>query len=336
MWRFVSPLVVALGAGLWVFAYYSRQDPPHVTEGASTEAASADEGIGSSNPSGLSWAQVDVGVALDSLSLQAARREEHLVLRSREAFAAAAEQLKLRDPAGHPKSAGPPPKPAAPSPSILKTGVEPASATLSAHPPPDFVPWPPPVPTTTSKLEDWMHQFRTVGELSAALEHELERGGYSQFSYSWVPNGFALVTQVEQLDENELPLSEHRFAPSECYIPLSEMRITVAIFTSVKGLLFEREDRCRLYVFFLTDDLSPPQEYPAEQFNQKVVRNWVEKGRRSLTKAEKEKPISEDYTFYVNEYEFIKQKGEDPKQAPASDLSAVKHLELTGCSFASK
>jgi len=335
MWRFVSPLV-ALGAGLWVFDYYSRQNPSHIIEEPRTEAAIAHEGIGSSNFSGLSWAQADVGAALDSLSLQAARRKEDLVLRSREAIAAAAEQLKLRDPAGHPKS-GPQAKPAEqPSPSILKTGVEPASATSSAHPPPDFVPWPPPVPTTTSKLEDWMHQFRTVGELSASLEHEQETGDYSQFSYSWVPNGFALVTQVEQLDDNELPLSEHRFAPSECYIPLSEMRITVAIFSSVKGLLFEREDRCRLYVFFLTDDLSPPQEYPAEQFNQKVVRNWVEKGRRSLTKAEKEKPISEDYTFYVNEYEFIKHKGEDPTQAPASDLSAVKHLGLTGCSFALK
>jgi hypothetical protein len=55
-----------------------------------------------------------------------------------------------------------------------------------------------------------MHKFRTIGELSAALERELEKGGYSQFSYSWIPNGFALVTQVEQLDDNELPLSEQR------------------------------------------------------------------------------------------------------------------------------
>jgi len=335
MWRYVSSLVAVLGLGLLVFAYFPRNSSHRVGD-AESAAASADQHDLEGH-----LARRDLGEAVDSLRLQAARRKEDLVVHYREALAAAgdaAELLSFRTAdAKRPKSTGPLPKPTeSPGPSLQESGLEPAPAKLNAHPPPDFVPWPPPVPTASSKLDDWMRQFRTVGELSAALEQELERGGYSQFSYSWVPNGFALVTQVEQLDDSESPLSEHRFAPSECYIPLSEMRITVAIFSSMKGLLFEREDRCRLYVFFLTDDPSPPQEYPAEKFNQHVVRNWVEKGRRSLTKAEKDKPISDDYIFYVNEYEFIKHKGEDPQQAPVSELSAIKHLELTGCSFALK
>ena len=123
---------------------------------------------------------------------------------------------------------------------------------------PNFVPWPPPMPTASYAYPpDWLRKHRTIGDLSEDIEGVLRKSGYTQFSYTNVPGGFALATRFERIDQIEAPMADiTRWAPLAKDVPKSWL-------DAIKSLFVGRQGRCRLFVFFLTtDNRAPSREEP--------------------------------------------------------------------------
>jgi hypothetical protein len=187
---------------------------------------------------------------------------------------------------------------------------------------PNFVPWPPPKPTASySYPSSWLQQYKTLGEFSAHLEQALRRSGYTQFSYTLVPGGFALATRFERVDKSETPPSDTaRWTEVQNNIPLPWIERIKALFAGTDG-------RCRLFVFFITTDDRSPSQTPAE-YDQ--AKSWSLGGTPSLPSVLAKVIVTAGHKFYVYEYEFIENnlgiKEAGDSEIPLYDQLAKQNL----------
>lgn len=185
---------------------------------------------------------------------------------------------------------------------------------------PDFVPWPPPMPTASYAYPpDWIRKHRTIGDLSAGVEDVLRKSGYTQFSYTTVPGGFALATQFERVDQIETPMADlTRWAPLAKDVPKTWLE-------AMKSLFVGRQGRCRLFVFFLTTDDRPPSK---EEPTINEARNWSLGGTPTLQPDLVDVLLTPKHRFYVYEYEFVEESSDDIVKAPASSLPLDQQLKI--------
>jgi hypothetical protein len=169
---------------------------------------------------------------------------------------------------------------------------------------PNFVPWPPPMPTSSYAYPfDWVRRHATVGDISADIEALLTKSGYTQFSYSIVPGGFALATRFERVEQDETPTADiARWAPLGASVPQSWLDMVKALFRG------RREGQCRLFVFFLTTDDKQPS-HQAAMLDE--ARTWSLGGTPRLPNSLSQNPLTAKHRFYAYEYEFIEEPSRD-------------------------
>jgi HEAT repeat protein len=185
------------------------------------------------------------------------------------------------------------------------------------------LPWPPPAPTNHVVLRPRDMLGSDTDDLKAVydrLVNMLDSNGYSRHVVYGVPGGFALVTQVERIEENGKPIPEpHRWTGDK--IPLNSFSLAAYLDRLFRG----EHGHFRLIVFVLTPrdfgDSGPP-------LSEVEARLWVGRGWQEL-------PLEvgllkfKGQQCHVLVYRFRK-GGETSEMVDPDPLSVHTHLRMSG------
>jgi len=199
------------------------------------------------------------------------------------------------------------------------------TATIRSITLPNF-PWPPPPPSARLKLDHALlvstEPAPTYGSVAARLERALLDNDYTQVSYYAVPDGFAIVTQIERIDPDLSPALEQRWSTHIDAVSLVPFNLEAYI----KALLGNDGESFRVIVFVLS----------SEAFTTDGVRvdpddaiAWMDKGATALPGAIAAKPYGIDMVCYGLVYEFRISSLGAALQSP-SEFSGKDHLRAAG------
>lgn len=200
--------------------------------------------------------------------------------------------------------------------------------TASIKPPssddiPSF-PWPPPQASATDTVPRTLllapgAQTALLGDVNHRLVAALESSGYVGKSYYAVPDGFALVTQLEQInaDGTSRPVPDRWAANVGTLRSFSLSEYLKALFTANVG-------HYRIIVFVLTP-------HPFSQSDAKVTReqalSWIPKGANQLPSSIAEQAFTPDFACTALIYEFEElHAGAAATLVAPSNLSGRDHL----------
>lgn len=186
-------------------------------------------------------------------------------------------------------------------------------------------PWPPPRASTMMNINDAALRIAgdstTLGQVSDRLVQALDVAGYVEKSYFAVPDGFALVTRLEQIDPDGTPLDPpDRWSEEAGPVRQFDLRsILRALFTANPGYF-------RILVFVATP-------HPFSQSDQEVRREeavaWLREGVNRLPDAVARQPYAPAFRTTALVYEFEQPESGDP-QLVSGRLTARTHLQRSG------
>ncbi len=162
----------------------------------------------------------------------------------------------------------------------------------------------------------------TLGQVAQKLIDPLAAKQYPR-RYLSVPDGFAIVTQIEQYQADgasmpgadrwkELPVQED-FALTLSYL---------------KSLVFPRKAHLRVFVFLVTN-----QNFNAKgkRIEKDVAKDWFSQAVNRLPKTVANAPYTPDHTVEMLVYEFeVPEANQHPKQNCPCHLQAAEHLKKSG------
>ena len=185
-------------------------------------------------------------------------------------------------------------------------------------------PWPPPHPSAYSRIPSPLlpnpNNKNYLKNVAQKLEAAFDQAGYSQKRYYQIPDGFALVSQLEQFNSDgtsKTPPDRWAtdFRPPEIFSLASYLK---ALFTANPG-------RYRIIAFIVT---SQPFEESKETVTREEAMAWLDHGMIVLPKSISEQPYTDQHycTAYIYEFE---QPGreKEPLFKPLSNLTGKDHLE---------
>jgi len=228
--------------------------------------------------------------------------------------------------AAEPPAPPPPAPPSAATPSragrplIVQAAVEAAPAAPPAPALPEFQ-WPPPAASAWVVIPDDLIARRaqsrpSFGDVRDRLGRALDAAGYSQRTFFSVPNGFAIVTQLERIGDDGVPTSARRWftAGSTEIFSLEEY---------LKRLLFAEAGRYRLVVLVVTDvSIAATGPYISAGEAAELADNGVMDLPPSVAAME----FSADHRATALIYEFRKRRTGDPEFVKRSPLPGRDHL----------
>ncbi len=188
---------------------------------------------------------------------------------------------------------------------------------------PEF-PWPPPLASAFTVMPD--KYFRTsnerivlLSEIDNRLSTALRYAGYAEKSYYAVPDGFALVSRLEQINPDGTPkLDIDRWAinvrPLRKFSLSSYLR---ALFTSEPG-------HFRVIVFIVTPH---PFYQDTIKASPDEVKSWIYSGLNKLPESIGVRKYTREYACTALIYELKKEHGQDAVTLIPGNLSATTHLE---------
>ncbi len=183
-------------------------------------------------------------------------------------------------------------------------------------------PWPPPLASGTDIIPRSLLSNSQTGllkDVNQRLAAALEACGYTGNSYYAVPDGFALVTHLEQinLDGTSRPMPGRWAAQVQ---PLS----TFSLSEYLKALFTANPGRYRVIVLVVTS-------HPFSQADAKVSKEealgWISKGLNQLPASIGNLPFTADYAATALIYEFDEPRaGENAAFINPSGLTGRDHL----------
>ena len=190
---------------------------------------------------------------------------------------------------------------------------------------PEF-PWPPPPWSTRLKLDRALlvaaQPAPTNGSVAARMEQALAANGYTQVSYYAVPDGFAMVTQIERIQPNAASAAVQRWSTQ--IDPVSLIPFNLDAY--VKALLGKNGDSFRVIVFTFTP---APFTSGGRPISAGEAMAWVEKGATALPAALAAQAYGSDTVCTALVYEFrISSLG--PSLRRPSVLDGMQHLRAAG------
>ncbi len=187
-------------------------------------------------------------------------------------------------------------------------------------------PWPPPAASATEVIPSAILERNTIlkslGDVNAKLVSALRGNGYLERSYYAVPDGFALVTRLEQIK------ADGTSKPPPGRWSLESPRATeFTLRDYLRALLTADPGNFRVIVFIISD-VPFPQAPGQTSYGETIM--WLKGGLNVLPMEIANKPYSKTFAFTVLIYEFEKDKGKDPKLNQPSRLDAHTHLGKSG------
>lgn len=219
-----------------------------------------------------------------------------------------------------------------PNPSIVSTEPPPIGSsptttpgtTPSTAPVPAF-PWPPPAASAEFIVPAlWLPDpGSTLEDVGQALERALRRARYRTWSYSSVPRGFALVTQLEQTAKDGGPSPE----PARWSAALPQVS-TLTLVEFLKALVGAQPGYYRVFAFLVTDQ---PWSRTGKAPIGSDAERWLAEGLTRLPPSLAALPYQTGYRTTVLIYEFRKIASDAPATlvAPAA-LRGEDHLAKAG------
>lgn len=181
-------------------------------------------------------------------------------------------------------------------------------------------PWPPPRASAEHQIRNkWISEGdqTTLVEVAEKLETALGIAGFETWKYSSVPNGFALVTQVEQILPDGTPRRERFRADLPSLSDLSFVEFLIALARAPSGYY-------RVIVFVVTDTpFSRGETAPTES----EARRWLDAGLNKLPASFSEISYGADFRTTALIYEFKKLSTQPATLVSQSVLSGRVHLE---------
>ncbi len=185
-------------------------------------------------------------------------------------------------------------------------------------------PFPPPQCYQSAEMQfSSFAEAKTLGDVGKKITLAFDQKGYP-YRFMSVPDGFAVVTQLEQYQEDgsiqadrltrwqELPQAEN-FSLSLSYL---------------KSLVFPRKAYLRVFAVLVTQRSYPSNQ---EQISKEDAKAWVRKGVNRLPKTIADKLFSNSYSVDVLVYEFeVPETTFKPWQHCPCHLNAREHLQKTG------
>jgi hypothetical protein len=190
-----------------------------------------------------------------------------------------------------------------------------------ATPMPDF-PWPPPRASAWAVIPNELlvnagQTEPTLGVISDRLEHALDAASYHQRTFFKVPNGFAMVTQIERLKQDGTPDVERRWVPID----------TAPVFSLenyIKRLLYAERGRYRLVTFVVTDMSFPTSD---QTLTAKRASDLARRGALVLQAEEASQTYTPQFHTTALIYEFVKTNRPEAQFVNPSSLPGWNHLE---------
>lgn len=188
-------------------------------------------------------------------------------------------------------------------------------------------PFPPPACYQSVELKpEGFYNCHTLGEVGKKIGRAFESKGYP-YRFMSIPdgysNGFAVVTQLEQYQEDGSICPDARLRWQE--LPQAES-FSLSL-QYLKSLVFPRKAHLRLFVALVTQRGYSSKE---ERISKDAAKAWISKGVNRLPKAIAEKPF-EHYSIDVLVYEFeVPEIDYQPRQHCPCYLDVRTHLRKTG------
>lgn len=197
-------------------------------------------------------------------------------------------------------------------PQVVQKAPEPEPAKPAPPPPPPKkdrgpslsmpkFPWPPPPSSAETMIPDnWLPSpgAAHLADVANRIEHALKTAKYPMWSYSSVPKGFALVTQMEQIDPEGIPSPE----PARWSTDLPSIA-NMTWFQFLKAMAKVPPGYYRVIVFIITNQ---PWSRNCEKPTGKDAKIWLEEGFNRLPDSIGKLPYGHDYRTTVLVYEFKK------------------------------
>jgi hypothetical protein len=182
----------------------------------------------------------------------------------------------------------------------------------------NIFPVPYPVPSALYVLNSAsILNARYFSEVDAVLKAGLDKCNYDERSYYYIPHGFALVTQMEQINSGGTSLDPPDRWNSKIANDINNPWDYIkALFTTTKGYY-------RVLVFLFTDiNLSSNNDLATES----DARKWLNNGFSDLPIELKNKTFTNNYRCTLLVYHYEKLPGSEAKMLIPSDLSGRKHF----------
>ena len=198
-------------------------------------------------------------------------------------------------------------------------------ATASAAPLPPF--WPPPEMSTHQKIPRELIVGKppgalTLAQVAARMERALSNGGYSSPGYYSVPNGFAMLTQLERINPDATPApSDRRWKVKLSPASLASFNLAAYL----RALLGKDPGLFRVIAFVFTDEPIVASGVKPVMDEAKL---WVGQGGTTLPPKFSAQPYASEMIATALIYEFeIPAPGAAPRQRKPSDHNGQQHLK---------
>ncbi|MFN0015801.1 MAG: hypothetical protein ACKVU2_14760 [Saprospiraceae bacterium] len=191
-------------------------------------------------------------------------------------------------------------------------------------------PWPPPKCNTRSELPmSVFKNSKTLGDTERKLRWALENKGYTQHSYFSVPNGFAMVTQLEQYNGADGAVRNDHTR----WLEYPAKQDFAGILDYLTALVVPHKGYFRLFVFVVTDQ---PFGGGEKRVSKEQASAWLNQGFNKLPNELAAKGYSADYdvTALVYEFEVPESNRKPVQKCPSPRFSAKIHLRKAGLSKA--
>jgi hypothetical protein len=246
-------------------------------------------------------------------------------------------QVEKQPPAMKKEGESPAPTPPASAPSVpsappVGSGAPepspPRPPTAAEAPEFPAFPWPPPQASTsalidTALLRKAAPERTSLADVDRRLRSALDRTGYYEKKYFSVPDGFALVTRLEQINAN----GTSKLLPERWAVEVGPLT-TFSLATYLRALFRANPGYFRILVFIVTPHLFPES---TARVTRPEAMDWFRQGVEALPTAVGQREFSDQGTCTALVYEFEKPdpQGEARMLVP-SQLPGYLHLVRAG------
>jgi hypothetical protein len=184
---------------------------------------------------------------------------------------------------------------------------------------PEF-PFPPPMASGTLDLSNYFRGVQKLGSIADRLEESLANSRYYERQYYYVHGGFALVTRIEQYQEDGTSHSEPGRWAAKPY------REEGSWWDYLSSLFTDNPGRFRIFVFMVTN--TPLVSDTSRKITRQTAEAWLNEGASSLPLRIRQMPKSDSTSVSVLVYDFLTSSGTGETQlVQPSLLPSLIHLE---------
>jgi len=180
-------------------------------------------------------------------------------------------------------------------------------------------PYPPPSPSAMISNLPVSRGDTLLGKVDERLQNALKACGYENRRYFKFPEGYAVVSGMEQISEAGVPLEgKERWSEQASFVQKFSLK------TYLRSLFSARTGYFRLIVFIVSSDELPTKATPISRTE---ALDWFKSGWTKLPRQIAKQPFTEDHYVSALIYEFsVSENADGAVFSEPSLISAEQHL----------